>query len=478
MQIHSHAQDGTIVEFTAVKVRELEAGNRFDSEYYSPIYIKNKERIIKKDWKFIGELLVRVQYGLSLAMNEEENGEKILKMDDIMNILADDSKCKYVPIDKTTFAKYQLKYGDILFNRVNSEEFVGRTGIYLLNENHTFASYLIRLKAKDFYSNFYITAFLNSDTGKLSLRRVMRRAVNQANINAQELKKIQIPVPSSDFQKKIETLIETAFTKKEESEKLYDSAEEILLKELGLQDYKPKKVKIELAKGHTVEIEDFMNVKSAKEVREADRLDAEYYLPEYEDVEKKVEEYKGGYTTFSKLIRHIEKGKLMEYTEEESEDSIPYILIGNLRGSEYHCFTEGKNGVSCNVDDILIVGDGSKSGEVGTDIKGAVGSTLYTMKLRQERLNKYALLNILKMYFKKLNDLKTGSGVPHLDKRVLIRLKIPFLNESIQNVITKSVQQSKLLKKESQELLERVKRAVEVFIEEDEEAGMKILKSF
>jgi len=236
------------IEYSIVNVSELEGEMRIDAEYYDPFYLRNEEKIIRKKWCCIGDLLSKVQYGLSLAMNDERLGYKILKMDDIMKILADDSNCRYVDIDSRTFLRFKLEKGDVLFNRVNSEEFVGRTGIYLLDGEHTFASYLIRIRAKNYSSNFYIAIYLNTRYGKISLKRVMRRAVNQANINAEELKSLKIPIPSNTFQKFIEKIVIKAYEEWEKAKELYRQAEGILIEELGLKDWKPKTKKIKINK--------------------------------------------------------------------------------------------------------------------------------------------------------------------------------------------------------------------------------------
>jgi len=175
MQIQSYQGEHKI-EYSTVNISELEGALRIDAKYYDPVYLRNEKLIEKKTFTFIKKLISNCDYGISIAMNTEVIGYKMLKMDDIIGILADDSNCKFADIPEKLFKKYRLMKGDILFNRVNSEEFVGRTGIYLLDGKHTFASYLIRIRTKEDYTNFYITIFLNSLYGKVALNRVSRRS--------------------------------------------------------------------------------------------------------------------------------------------------------------------------------------------------------------------------------------------------------------------------------------------------------------
>jgi len=70
---------------------------------------------------------------------------------------------KYVDLDQKEFDAYRLIHGDVLFNRTNSYELVGRTGMYDLQGDHVFASYLVRIKVDEAkLSPRYLTLFLNS----------------------------------------------------------------------------------------------------------------------------------------------------------------------------------------------------------------------------------------------------------------------------------------------------------------------------
>jgi len=115
-------------------------------------------------------------------------------------------RVKYVNLDKRTFLNSKLEKGDILFNRTNSYELVGRTGIFLLDGDYVFASYLIRLRPNYEVANpFYLTTYLMFSGEKL--RQIATRAVHQANINATTLRKIILPIPSLPEQQKISEIM-------------------------------------------------------------------------------------------------------------------------------------------------------------------------------------------------------------------------------------------------------------------------------
>ena len=252
-----------------VETNELERFSRIDAEYYHPKYLVLQKLYKKGNWSPIGCHLRTCEYGLSIAMNTEGKGYGILRMDNLQGGFAFDDDLKYAPINEKVFDKYKLQKDDFLFNRVNSEEFVGRTGIYKLSGNHVFASYLVRCQTKENeLLPDYLNIFLNTKYGILSIRRMSRRAVNQANVNAQELKAIKIPLPPLRFQEEIRNLLEKSHELFEKSKILYSQAEVLLLEELGLRD-------IDLFH------EPSYAVNSADTIT-ANRIDAEYYQPKYD----------------------------------------------------------------------------------------------------------------------------------------------------------------------------------------------------
>ncbi|HDD71398.1 MAG TPA: restriction endonuclease subunit S, partial [Candidatus Aenigmarchaeota archaeon] len=121
---------------------------------------------------------------------------------------------KRVNLDEKTFKSFKLEKGDILFNRTNAYELVGRTGIFLLDGNYVFASYLIRLRPKsEVFDPHFLTYYLIFSHERL--RQLATRAVHQANINATNLKKVKIPRPPLKEQQKIAQILSTVDKKLE-----------------------------------------------------------------------------------------------------------------------------------------------------------------------------------------------------------------------------------------------------------------------
>ncbi len=140
-----------------------------------------------------------------------KNGDyKIFRMHEMRDgFLVNNGNMKFVDISPTEYAKYKLNEGDILFNRTNSYELVGRTGIYKLVGEYCFASYLIRLVINNALAiPDYINYFMNTDHFQTTIKLKATRAIGQANINARSLAEYKVPLPSLEVQKQIVSQLE------------------------------------------------------------------------------------------------------------------------------------------------------------------------------------------------------------------------------------------------------------------------------
>jgi type I restriction enzyme, S subunit len=156
----------------------------------------------KWKWKTLGELCDDVEYG-SAAKSKAEGKVPVLRMGNIQSGRLDWSNLAYTD-DKGEIQKYLLKHNDVLFNRTNSPELVGKTAIYKSEMPAIFAGYLIRIQRReDLLDGDYLTYFLNSNIAFDYGKTVVISSVNQANINGTKLKSYPIPVPSLSEQKDI-----------------------------------------------------------------------------------------------------------------------------------------------------------------------------------------------------------------------------------------------------------------------------------
>lgn len=149
-----------------------------------------------RGWSQIGDFVISTQYGTSKKANEPQ-GIPVLRMGNITYEGELDLKdLKYVELDELERKKFNLKNGDILFNRTNSPELVGKTTVYDSQSEMTFAGYLVRARTSEDAHPEYISGFLNSSYGKAYLRNQAKSIVGMANINAKEF--LKIPIPSAN----------------------------------------------------------------------------------------------------------------------------------------------------------------------------------------------------------------------------------------------------------------------------------------
>lgn len=164
------------------------------------------------------------QYGLSTKATEEPIGTPMLRMNNVINTELDIADLKYIQIEQSQKEKLLLEKGDLLFNRTNSKELVGKAAVFELEGEYTFASYLIRLKF-DFQriNPHYINYLLNSPIGRTQIDMISRQVLGQANVNAQELQNFIFPVP--DDLKIQEEVVQKISDIKREARRLRDKAE-------------------------------------------------------------------------------------------------------------------------------------------------------------------------------------------------------------------------------------------------------------
>ena len=175
-----------------------------------------------KKWeiKTIGDVCEKVEYGSS-TKSKVTGKIAVLRMGNIQNGRFNWDKLVYSD-DKEDNKQYLLKYNDVLFNRTNSPELVGKTAIYKSEMPAIFAGYLIRLHRKEnLLDADYLNYYLNSEMAMEYGKTVVISSVNQANINGTKLKGYPIPVPSLKEQQTIVRKLDALSTETKKLETIY-----------------------------------------------------------------------------------------------------------------------------------------------------------------------------------------------------------------------------------------------------------------
>jgi restriction endonuclease S subunit len=443
---------------------------RIDGDFWTKISTPNSKLVYTP----IGDILLKSQYGISISMNEEGVGYPIYRMNEIHNMLCDFEVNKHADISYEELKTFTLADGDVLFNRTNSYEWVGRTGLYkkVDDKNFIFASYLVRfIPDQEKVLPEYLVSFLNSRHGVLEVRRRARHSINQVNVNPEEVKAINIPLLSRKTQSYIKDNFEHAIILLQKSKTFYTKAEELLLSEIGLKDFTPSTEPV--------------NIKSFKEsFEQTGRLDAEYYQKKYADYLKLITAYRNG----SALIKQCCICKIGNFNP-NAETEYKYIELSNIdkSGSISGC----TNGLGKELpsrarrlvyeQDVIVSSIEGSLGScalVGKEYNNALCSTGFYV-LSSDEINSETLVVLFKSAFMQ-NLLKqncSGTILTAINKDDFLSIPIPLIRKEKQREIAILLQQSFMLKKQSESLLEAAKHAVEIAIEKDEETALKFLET-
>lgn len=445
--------------FSIIQKSQLEGANRLDAEYYQPEYFID---FSKGNWKPIGKFLSVCQYGLSKAMNDEKIGYPMLKMDDIKDAFLFVDDVRYADITNNELNEYKLVKNDVLFNRVNSEEFVGRTGIFKSNIEAVPASYLIRLRTENDFVVLpdYLNVFLNSKFGIKQIRKFSRRAVNQANVNAEELKQIKIALLPLSAQKEIEKLSNRSWEQFELSKYLYSQAENLLLEELGLSSF----VK-------AVGDEEKFCVVNLSDVKQANRIDAEYFQPKYEKLISKLSKVE----KLSNLAKRkngafkLTKDKKYQYTEiSDVNVSNGEVLSNELMGLDLPANAK----IQVKGGELVVSKVRPTRGAIGIIPKNwkenHVVSGAFSVFDIKSPMREYLQVVLRSMIGKlQMERPTTGTSYPTITDQDVEDLSIPILPKTKQQKIADLVRKSHESRKKAKDLLEQAKQKVEELIKKE-----------
>lgn len=397
-------------------------------------------------------------------MNEEGIGYPIYRMNEIHNSICDLDVKKYANITPQELAIFKLQDGDVLFNRTNSFEWVGRTGIYYKSteqDEKVFASYLVRLipDAKQVLPE-YLTAFLNTTYGVRQIKARARQSINQTNVNPEEVKEIEIPLLSEKLQKAIQSNYRSAHENLVAAQEAYKLAEDILNSSLGIADFADESCSIKTLS------DSFM---------QSGRLDAEYYQPKYEKILLQL----NAKETISSLCNLYDSNFVpdtnteYEYIELSNVglsgdiSSVEKIIGGELPSRARRIVQKGQVIVSS------VEGSLSSCALINSEFDGALCSTGFYV-IDSDKINSETLLVLFKSepIQSLLKQRCSGTILTAISKDEFLNMPLPLINNVVQKEISVKVQESFRLRKEAKRLLDNAIKVIEMAIETDEETAL------
>lgn len=444
--------------------------NRLDAEYFDPLYLEQDTVLNTKKPSSISKY-VEVSDGNHLSITEhfiEEGGVPYFRGQDVNNIFLNSASPMRIPREiyqKGWMKRSRFKPNDILLSivgTIGSLSFVpedlgeasGSCKIAILRPNETsFAKMLM--------------VFLLGKYGQYQLKRMTRGAV-QMGIILEDIPKIIVPDFSDKIVTAINELIANVFEAEAKSRKLYAEAEQLLLREINLEGYKAT--------------DEGVAVRNFSEALADNRFDAEYWQPDYDVILDTLSAYKKGVSTigdeFKQLKNNFKKDKEKEYNYIEIGDvnvSTGEVESNAVLGAELPANAKIKFGKRQLITSKVRPNRGATA--ILDNHEGYIGSGAFTVLTEQGSINLETLMVYLKT--QSIRELllryNTGTSYPVITDTDVLNLPIPLIDEAVQKKISELVRVSTTERQEAKVLLEKAKRAVELFIEKDEKEALTFI---
>jgi type I restriction enzyme M protein len=444
------------VELNLTDVLEDNELLRIDSEYFKTEYLAKLKRIKKLLYRKIQEVAY-VTDGIheSIEFDEDSSINLISAQSPKENIFDLSGNDCISPEQHKKNPRTTLQKGDVIISTVGT---VGNCAVVdetILPANSDRHVGIVRLE-KDFQPHF-LSTFLLSKYGRFQTIRESTGNV-QLNLFIYKIKTLKIPFLSSKFQGQVAQLIQTAHLFLNQSKTIYQQAEDLLLSELGLQDWQPTE--------ETVAVKSF-----AESFLACDRLDAEYYQPKQQKVMAIMRQSGLCIGDVAPLVkRKFQPDKQGEFN---------YIEIGNLSGEGF------ANG------EVVAMDEAPSRAQWIVKPNDVVTSTVRPIRrlsaLIEPEQNNYicssgfAVLKptqiepeVLLVYLRspivcEILDLHTTASMyPAISTEDLLNIPITLPKESTRQKITEKVRESRKAQEQSKQLLEIAKTGVERAIETDE----------
>lgn len=459
------------ISFVNYKTVKENIDFRYEPEFFLPKYIEQEKMLSKKN-KIILSDCATFSNGRAF-----DSGEFSFDGDVFISKIGDvTQKRDYKSWEKISLKHFEelngkhLKHNDILMTLTGDPPDVGKVQLIYNPPKETLAwnqrVALLRLKKQnDVSSPEFLFITLSSKYCREHIER-WAKGIRQRNVGNPAVLNMAIPVFSIEFQSYLAKMTIKSFNLLEKSLEFYSQAEQILLSELNLLDWKPK---------HRLAF-----AKNFSDTQSASRIDAEYFQPMYEQIAKELVEYKNGYAFVGDTLEIKDRNFIPK-----DEVSYKYIELANISiNGNITGFTEAlgeelptRARRRVNAGDVIISsieGSLSSIALINKSLNNALCSTGFYV-VNSENINSETLLVFLKSKAGQLQLKKGCSGtiLTAISKSEFAKLIIPIIVNKIQDEIKVKITEMYKAKILSNKLLSIAKRGIELAIEKDEKQAKK-----
>lgn len=459
-----------------VNYASLQNARRLDAEFYQSHLTLVVDLLRTKRHTRLGKEMI-IRSGTTPPDRDDSlrDGVVLLKTVNIQNcvlpIMGDYYRIS--PEIDERMAKTRLQENDVLINIVGAAlDVIGRASIVPSGfepANITQAMALLRPKPDSQITSEYLFCLLMSRYGVMQVRRTAR-PTGQYNLNLQELSGFIAPLLTDRFQSVIGLLVRNSIQQQAKSYKDYSEAKQLLLSELGLQNWTP-----------TPALTYTRNYSQAARTR---RMDAEYFHPKCDDLLATVK----ANARYCKRVKNIQvfnaRGSQPEYLETGALRVINsrHILEQHLDYDNFEHtnlqYWDSQRESRVFKYDILVYTTGANVGRTSIyleDTEALASNHVNILRVRDE--NPIYVGFVLNSIIGRLQTRKsiTGTAQAELYPADLGQFLVPFIASNKQEQICTFVQESHTARREAKALLEKAKRAVEIAIEQDEDTALAFI---
>lgn len=474
------------LEVTVLKFSEMDLGSRIDAEYFSKENLTVQNALKQKQSKRFAEYGKFVSSAFYPAATHlyEIGVVPFIRCVDCVNYPVisklQDESFERIPLEflEEHDSVHKLEKGEIVITKVGTPCYAS-----IVHEHDFVALSRTVFGVKDIkgIDPYYLVAFLRSHYGFQQLQREREQTI-QFQLTLDRVRDILVFEPSKDFQKKVGQTLKSSFAQLEQSKRLYAEAEETLLEELGLKNWRLPKESI--------------SVKSFGEsFGKSGRLDAEHYHPKYDAALKAVLSLKPlEMLPLGEMVTEITNGHT-PYGHDLSTGEVPFITAEFV--SDFKINFESDKFITQKHHQGELEKTALKDNDLLITIKGKVGNAAVVNHLPREmninqdvglmRLNEkyhpyYVAAFLNSILGKELTEqASTGQINPFLGLGNLKFVPIPIFETKQMNKLGEKIklqlEKAYNAEQESKRLLEMSKQAVEVAIERGESEGMKVVEN-
>lgn len=443
---------------------------RLDSFFYAKEFLNGEKLIAKlkttciKDMKR-AKILSFGAYSLNNFVEYLSEGVPFIRCVDMKNNCVDTENLIHI-----SESANKLLYKSEVFPEtvlISMSGSIGNVAIalpswkYPINSNQDIAK--IHLNGE--MNPYYLYAFFLSKYGQNYMIRESRGSVQQ-HVFLSQIESFKIPVPSENFSTSIEKICKSGFNCRERADENYHAAEKMLSAALNLENFKPS--------SENVAIKSF-----SASFGFSGRLDAEFYQPKYDDIEKKLAELSIGRRVkdFFKLVKDIcdRRADFYNYVEIGDVNISNGVAVANKISTDE---LPDNAKIMTRENDVLVSKVRPNRGAVSILRENNLLVSGAFAVLRSSGKFSVEVLQVLlrtKIYRELMLKYNVGTSYPVIKDEDVLNLPLPVVSEELQEKIAAQVSESFKLRRESEKLLFRAKKAVEIAIEQSEDAAIKFL---